>query len=85
MMGKKRGIYKMYSADNSVEVPKVSLWRMRQLSDTGECDPQQQDEQGQGDFKMACMDIDDFHEGVLNSVWLLFIFTSIFYLASRPM
>lgn len=72
---KTRGRYKLYATDNSIPVPKVSLWRVSQPSgDEGESLCESDD----GTQNLAA-NLDKFHNDAFQSVCGKYFFESIKY------
>ena len=71
-MGKTRGRYKVYSADNSVEVPRVTLWRMRRIYDNGKASPVQHTEPRTEETADEMARLDNFHNKAMSSVCFLY-------------
>lgn len=68
----KRGRYKVYTADNSVEVPKVSLWRKRREVQTAASSTTQLNTttvmEAREEMARISEDIDYFHNEAIQSV-----------------
>lgn len=68
----KRGRYKVYTADNSVEVPKVSLWRKRREVEPAERSTTQLSTptvmEASEELARISKDIDFFHKEAIQSV-----------------